>query len=301
MIATSRLARCPDCGSDHALSMLGSRASSLLSVAVSHVFLTEYNDDKKLIAFTDSVQDASHRAGFFGAHRRSDGDERRIFPCSDVIGWRNSDLLCQGSENLGGWRVVELDLWDGACQKSITGPEWLFLWGDGTRRQGSQCKAIHRSGLPTFLGSSRERFDGWPGVSPVDFENHRHTEHERSGGRQPPRPRPGNDRFRSTSEEGIDDRVEFRGDGFCIGERGDRLLNLTQRLKLSLQCGFRAQPCLESFDLVRIEVAVEIAAQQLVEMIIQHHSTMSFNVWRARARRERTVPIGTSSASAISW
>ncbi len=36
-------------------------------MAINHVFLSRYNDDKKLLAFTDSVQDASHRAGFFGA------------------------------------------------------------------------------------------------------------------------------------------------------------------------------------------------------------------------------------------
>ena len=65
--ASRFLAQCPECGSDHALSMLGSRAPSLLSVAISHLYQTDYNDDKKLIAFTDSVQDASHRAGFFGA------------------------------------------------------------------------------------------------------------------------------------------------------------------------------------------------------------------------------------------
>jgi len=61
------LARCPDCGGDHCLSMLGSRAPSLLSVAISDIFTSPYNADKKLLAFTDSVQDASHRAGFFGA------------------------------------------------------------------------------------------------------------------------------------------------------------------------------------------------------------------------------------------
>ena len=61
------LAKCPDCGSERALGMMGSRAPSLLSVSISHIFLSEYNDDKKLLAFTDSVQDASHRAGFFGA------------------------------------------------------------------------------------------------------------------------------------------------------------------------------------------------------------------------------------------
>ena len=58
---------CPDCGADDSLIFLASRASSLLSVAVSHLFQTSFNDDPKLLAFVDSVQDASHRAGFFGA------------------------------------------------------------------------------------------------------------------------------------------------------------------------------------------------------------------------------------------
>jgi len=58
---------CPECGSDDSLVFLASRASSLLSVGVSHLYQTEYNEDRKLLAFVDSVQDASHRAGFFGA------------------------------------------------------------------------------------------------------------------------------------------------------------------------------------------------------------------------------------------
>lgn len=61
------LADCPDCGSEGTLGILGSRAASLLSVAISHVFLSPFNQDRKLLAFTDSVQDASHRAGYFGA------------------------------------------------------------------------------------------------------------------------------------------------------------------------------------------------------------------------------------------
>ncbi len=58
---------CPECEADDGLLFVGSRASSLMSVAVSHLYQTEYNDDRKLLAFVDSVQDASHRAGFFGA------------------------------------------------------------------------------------------------------------------------------------------------------------------------------------------------------------------------------------------
>ncbi|PRP90631.1 putative ATP-dependent helicase Lhr [Enhygromyxa salina] len=59
------LRRCPVCGSDDALSIIGSRAASLSSVAISNLYLSPYNNDPKLLAFTDSVQDASHRASFF--------------------------------------------------------------------------------------------------------------------------------------------------------------------------------------------------------------------------------------------
>lgn len=68
-------ATCPTCGADDALRMLGSRAASLSSVAISHLFHSPFHGDvddtsdepdgRKLLAFTDSVQDASHRAGFF--------------------------------------------------------------------------------------------------------------------------------------------------------------------------------------------------------------------------------------------
>lgn len=61
------LQRCPMCGTDNALSIVGSQAASLSSVAISHLYTSPLNDDKKLLAFTDSVQDASHRASFFGS------------------------------------------------------------------------------------------------------------------------------------------------------------------------------------------------------------------------------------------
>ena len=59
--------RCPACETDYALTLVGSQAASLSSVAISHLYQSPFNRDKKLLAFTDSVQDASHRAGFFGA------------------------------------------------------------------------------------------------------------------------------------------------------------------------------------------------------------------------------------------
>ncbi len=58
---------CPYCEGDRTLTIVGSQAASLASVGVGQLFGTKYNTDKKLIAFSDSVQDAAHRAGFFEA------------------------------------------------------------------------------------------------------------------------------------------------------------------------------------------------------------------------------------------
>ncbi|MDO9528357.1 MAG: DEAD/DEAH box helicase [Syntrophales bacterium] len=59
------LHNCPFCGGVNSLTLIGSRAASLTSVAISQLFSSSFNDDKKLLTFSDSVQDAAHRAGFF--------------------------------------------------------------------------------------------------------------------------------------------------------------------------------------------------------------------------------------------
>jgi DEAD/DEAH box helicase domain-containing protein len=58
---------CPYCSARNGLNLLGSRAASLTSVLISQLYSSGFNDDKKLLTFSDSVQDAAHRAGFFGA------------------------------------------------------------------------------------------------------------------------------------------------------------------------------------------------------------------------------------------
>jgi DEAD/DEAH box helicase domain-containing protein len=58
---------CPVCQAKSSLILFGSRAASLSAVAIHQLFASNTNDDKKLIAFSDSVQDAAHRAGFFTA------------------------------------------------------------------------------------------------------------------------------------------------------------------------------------------------------------------------------------------
>ncbi|WP_257263618.1 DEAD/DEAH box helicase [Endozoicomonas sp. ONNA2] len=58
---------CPHCQAEDALMFIGSRAATIASVAIDEVFGSVLNSDAKLLAFTDSVQDASHRAGFFSS------------------------------------------------------------------------------------------------------------------------------------------------------------------------------------------------------------------------------------------
>ena len=56
---------CPYCDSKNSLTLLGSRAASLTSVMIVQLYSSTYNNDKKLLTFSDNVQDAAHRAGFF--------------------------------------------------------------------------------------------------------------------------------------------------------------------------------------------------------------------------------------------
>lgn len=58
---------CPFCSSRRGLSIVGLRSATAISAVVSQMFASKFNDDKKTLAFSDNVQDAAHRAGFFNA------------------------------------------------------------------------------------------------------------------------------------------------------------------------------------------------------------------------------------------
>ncbi|MFI6957022.1 DEAD/DEAH box helicase [Nocardia sp. NPDC050408] len=60
---------CPACGAEDGIRFLGSAIATQLSVALSNLFGDARLDDteKKALIFTDSVQDAAHRAGFVQA------------------------------------------------------------------------------------------------------------------------------------------------------------------------------------------------------------------------------------------
>ncbi|HHV96805.1 MAG TPA: DEAD/DEAH box helicase [Clostridiaceae bacterium] len=58
---------CPFCESRHGLSLMGLRSATAISAEVSQLYSSKFNDDKKLLAFSDNVQDAAHKAGFFNS------------------------------------------------------------------------------------------------------------------------------------------------------------------------------------------------------------------------------------------
>ena len=58
---------CPYCSAQRGLLLIGSSAASLTSTWSAALFASAFNNDKKLLAFSDSVQDAAHRAGFIAA------------------------------------------------------------------------------------------------------------------------------------------------------------------------------------------------------------------------------------------
>ena len=58
---------CPYCNAHQGLLLIGSSAANLSSTWSASLFASAFNSDKKLLSFSDSVQDAAHRAGFIAA------------------------------------------------------------------------------------------------------------------------------------------------------------------------------------------------------------------------------------------
>jgi DEAD/DEAH box helicase domain-containing protein len=62
---------CPECNTRNSVSIIGTRIATLSSIAVSQTLSTDLDDqneqERKVLAFTNSVQDAAHQAGFVEA------------------------------------------------------------------------------------------------------------------------------------------------------------------------------------------------------------------------------------------
>lgn len=71
---------CPSCGERDSIRFIGSRVATLLSVGLSNLFGMSDLDstEKKTLVFSDSVQDAAHRAGFVQSRSRAFGLRTQI-------------------------------------------------------------------------------------------------------------------------------------------------------------------------------------------------------------------------------
>ena len=98
---TRELSRdCPYCGAREALIILGARASSLLSTALAQTFASRHNDDRKVIAFSDNVQDAAHRGSFFAARTWRNGIRAAI---AQVIAEQDGISLAELPDRVVAW------------------------------------------------------------------------------------------------------------------------------------------------------------------------------------------------------
>lgn len=140
---------CPFCGSSNGLSILGAQAASLTSAMIGVLYTTPFNRDKKLLTFSDSVQDAAHRAGFFGARtyrttlrtaiahtvRSADAKGLTLQALIDTFPTHWQQRLGLSAEYVATFLPTDL--------------EWLREWGDFVR--SAQTELDPDSKLPALL------------------------------------------------------------------------------------------------------------------------------------------------------
>ena len=116
---------CAFCTARDSLALIGFRAATLTSVYIDQLFASKFNDDKKLLTFSDSVQDAAHRAGFFGA--RTWRANLRI-AMLQAIEARGEPTLAGLADGLGGWWRERMDPVTWASTFLAPNMAWLHDW-----------------------------------------------------------------------------------------------------------------------------------------------------------------------------
>lgn len=131
---------CPSCGQEDGIRFLGSAVATLLSVSLSTLFGTPHLDpaEKKALVFTDSVQDAAHRAGFVQA-RSHTLTLRGVLRDAVVDGALSLDALVEevirraGDDPAGRYRILAPDCADR--------PSFTEFWqADGVRSVSARVR-----------------------------------------------------------------------------------------------------------------------------------------------------------------
>ncbi|WP_415504973.1 helicase-related protein, partial [Actinomyces slackii] len=109
---------CPSCGARDAIRFLGSAVATLLSVSLTTLFGDDAldNADKRALIFTDSVQDAAHRAGFVDqrSHTMSLRSALRgaLTTETDLPSWADAALEAASPSAFDRYRLVPAALSD---------------------------------------------------------------------------------------------------------------------------------------------------------------------------------------------
>lgn len=169
---------CPACGNRDRLLLLGARNATLGSQVVEHSWASPFNDDKKLIAFSDSVQDAAHRAGFFGARTYLNNVRTGLAKVIDELarpGLNWADFLKE-AEALFETPGSVLNMPPERLLSEFIGPNmtWQRDWAEELLKKGVLPAA---SRLP---GKVRKRLL-WQAVSEFTYLSHRGRNLERIG------------------------------------------------------------------------------------------------------------------------
>lgn len=169
---------CPACGGRDRQILMGARAATLGSQVVEHSWASPFNDDKKLIAFSDSVQDAAHRAGFFAARTYANTIRTALARAIDELAtpcvtW--SDFL-MGLIELTGKPGSSLCMNRETLVAEFIGPNmtWQRDWHEEMVGKGALPA---NSRLPERV---RKRL-GWQAVSEFTYLSHRGRNLERIG------------------------------------------------------------------------------------------------------------------------
>lgn len=162
---------CPFCESPSGLTIVGYRSATLTSVALGQLYTSPFNREKKALAFSDNVQDASHRSGFFAARtyrvNLRTAIRRALTECGDAptLADLEARFMAFWKENLGELEFIGLFL--------APSMEWLDDY-EQLRREG---KLSPNSGLARLV----ERRTAWEITAEFGFNSRIGRTLEKSG------------------------------------------------------------------------------------------------------------------------
>jgi DEAD/DEAH box helicase domain-containing protein len=173
---------CPACGERDRMLLVGARNATLGAQVVEHSWASPFNDDKKLIAFSDSVQDAAHRAGFFGARTYQNNVRMALSKVMDEVIAGSSATALPWSEFL----TQMAQSFDKPGAILYMAPEKLvaeFIGPNMTWHPHWSVELLQNGALPTSsrLPDLVRRRLLWQAVSEMTYLSHRGRTLERIG------------------------------------------------------------------------------------------------------------------------